>query len=170
MPFYLSVQDKNKGFSLIELLIVLVIIGFMVVLIPPRLSALMETIQIKSAARNLVSALRQTRNAAITTQKEHVLRLDLANKTYSFKRKNMKKLPEKLQINLYTARTEQISDQVGAIRFYPDGSSTGGRIRLKMGKQTRYIDINWLTGKVALLENIHPEEWISGGDGFTTIN
>jgi len=162
--------NKQKGFSLIELLVVLTIIGFMVVVIPPRLSGLMISTQAKASARDLVSALRQTRSVAIADQKEQALVLDLSKKSFSTNRKKIKRLPDKMQISLYTARSEQLSDQKGAIRFFPDGSSTGGRIKLSMGKQNLYININWLTGKVALLENINPDQWKSGNDGFTTID
>ena len=167
---FVSLLRNQKGFSLLELLVVLVIIGFMVVLIPPRLSGVMESTQAKAAARDVVSALRKSRSSAIGTQKEQVFKLDLSKKSYSADRNKMKKLPEKMQISLYTARSEQISDHLGAIRFFPDGSSTGGRIRLTMGKQQLFIDINWLTGKVALLGNINPDQWKSGDDGFATIN
>jgi len=150
--------------------VVLVILGFMVVLIPPRLSGVMASTQAKASARDIVSALRQTRSAAIADQKERAFILDLSKKSFLIDRKKVKRLPDKMQISLYTARSEQFSDQKGAIRFFPDGSSTGGRIKLTMGKQNFYIDINWLTGKVALLENVNPDQWRSGNDGFATID
>ena len=159
-----------KGFSLLELLIVLVIVGFMTVLIPPRLSGVMASTEAKAAAREIVSALRQTRNMAIAKQQESVFRLDLEKKTFSLSPEKTKKLPDKILINLFTARSEQISNQIGGIRFFPDGSSTGGRINLTLEKQHFLIDINWLTGKVAFLEGVDPEDWKSDNDGFATIN
>lgn len=165
-----SFPRSHNGFSLLELLVVLVILGFIVVLIPPRLSGVMTSVKAKTAAREMVSALRQTRSTAIGSQKEQVFKLDLENKSYVIDRKKTKKLPDKLQISLYTARSEKFSEHVGAIRFFPDGSSTGGRIKLSMGKQQLFININWLTGKVALLENIDPDQWKSGNDGFAATN
>lgn len=149
----------QKGFSLLEIMVVMVIIGFMVVLIPPRLSGVMESTKAKAAAREMVSALRQSRSKAIGSQQEQVFKLDLDKKTFSLDRKKSTKLPDKMQISLYTARSEQFSDQTGAIRFFPDGSSTGGRIKLTMENLNLFIDINWLTGKVALIENIDPDQW-----------
>jgi len=150
--------------------VVLVIIGFIVVLVPPRLSGVIVSTQAKASAREIVSALRETRSSSIGSQKEQVFRMDLEKKSYSIERNKMKQLPEKMQISLYTARSEQFSEHLGAIRFFPDGSSTGGRIKLTMGKQHFFIDINWLTGKVALLENVDPDQWKSGDDGFATID
>ncbi len=155
-------QADQKGFSLLEILVVLVIIGFMVVLVPPRLSGVIASTQAKASARDMVSALRQSRSHAIGRQKEQTFKLDLKKKTFTFDQKKIKKLPENLKISLYTARSEQFSDQTGAIRFFPDGSSTGGRIKLTMNNLHLFIDINWLTGKVALLENLDPEQWKLG--------
>ncbi|MGA7117479.1 MAG: hypothetical protein WBY12_09835 [Hyphomicrobium sp.] len=36
------------------------------------------------------------------------------------------------------------------MRFFPDGSSTGGRVTLVAGERKRLLDINWLTGAVII--------------------
>ena len=41
-------------------------------------------------------------------------------------------------------------DKVGAIRFYPDGSSTGGRITVASGERKYLVDVDWLTGRVSI--------------------
>ena len=43
------------------------------------------------------------------------------------------------------ARTERV-------RFFPDGSSTGGRISLIAGEREWQVEIAWLTGEVRLRE------------------
>ena len=50
------------------------------------------------------------------------------------------------------ANRERLSDHEGAIRFYPDGSSSGGRISLRHGARATVIDVNWLTGKITSAE------------------
>ena len=42
------------------------------------------------------------------------------------------------------------SDKRGAIRFYPDGSSTGGRITVSSGERKFLVDVDWLTGRVSI--------------------
>ena len=44
------------------------------------------------------------------------------------------------------------SEARGAIRFFPDGSSTGGRITLSTDRLAYLVDVDWLTGKIHLLE------------------
>jgi general secretion pathway protein H len=51
-------------------------------------------------------------------------------------------------MSLITAQSEQANESVGAIRFYPDGSSTGGRIDLSSDDVRYVIDVSWLTGTV----------------------
>ena len=59
-------------------------------------------------------------------------------------------LDEALDITLETARSELGGETVGAIRFFPDGSSTGGRVTLALGERDYHIDVDWLTGRVSI--------------------
>jgi general secretion pathway protein H len=61
-------------------------------------------------------------------------------------------LPDNMAISLVTARSELDTDRVGKIRFFPDGTSTGGRITLARGERKYGVDINWLTGQVVILD------------------
>jgi general secretion pathway protein H len=58
----------------------------------------------------------------------------------------------KLASALRAARAQAIARQhdvaYGAIRFFPDGSSSGGTMQL--GKYI--IEVDWLTGRVAILD------------------
>jgi general secretion pathway protein H len=42
----------------------------------------------------------------------------------------------------------------GAIVFFPDGASTGGRVQLSMKKAAMNIDVTWLTGEVRLKRGV----------------
>ncbi len=57
-------------------------------------------------------------------------------------------LPDDVTLALVTAQQEQLSSHEGAIRFYPDGSSTGGQIRMQQGEFVAYIQVDWITGRV----------------------
>jgi general secretion pathway protein H len=61
-------------------------------------------------------------------------------------------LPERLELKLYTAQSEVRDERHGAIRFYPDGSSTGGRVTLAAGERKLLVDVDWLTGRVSIKE------------------
>ena len=57
-------------------------------------------------------------------------------------------LPEGIGVKLFTARSELLDGDRGRIRFFPDGSSTGGRVTLASGERRYFVDVDWLTGLV----------------------
>ena len=59
-------------------------------------------------------------------------------------------MPTGSHITLYTAQEEQLSGTIGAIRFFPDGSSTGGGVALSLGAERYDILVDWLTGGVSV--------------------
>ena len=74
---------------------------------------------------------------------------NVENKTYGSEEKNKTlNLPDSVKMSLITAKTEQLSDEEGGIRFYKDGSSTGGQVKLEYKNNEYVVDVNWLTGKV----------------------
>ena len=58
-------------------------------------------------------------------------------------------------VRLTTAEQEVTGGNSGGIRFFADGSSTGGHISVLMDRREWRINVAWLTGDIALEE--HPE-------------
>ena len=54
------------------------------------------------------------------------------------------------EITFQTARSEAMSENIGQIRFFPDGSATGGRIGLALDGQRVEVVVDWLTGLVSV--------------------
>jgi general secretion pathway protein H len=141
------------GFTLMEMLVVLFIVSLLLVTIPPFLAAGMATASAKGAARQLASDLRFARSMAIAGQQEAVLALDLDNRSYRVPIANRSvSLSNSLSLVLVTAESERIGEGQGMIRFFPDGSATGGRITVGHGNGQYDVDVDWLSGKVTLLE------------------
>jgi len=142
--------SRLNGFTLLELIVVLfiVVLGFSVVGI--NLSSGNDATGLKVAARDIVSALRFARGQALISRQEMTVALDLAENTYTVSgRDKMYSIPKAIDITLVTAQDE-VTEGQGSIRFFADGSSTGGRITLELGKAAWQIDINWLTGQIEL--------------------
>ena len=57
-----------------------------------------------------------------------------------------------MALKLYTAQEELIDNATGNIRFFPDGSSTGGHITVSGPKLAYRINVDWLTGAIAIVE------------------
>lgn len=154
---YSYVRPLTSGFTLIELLAVLFILALTAAFVVPRLGG-SEVVEIKSAARSLAAGLRQTRNRALNDNRSAILAVDVAKREFQLPgEKRVRILPKRLDIVLFTARSEQQSEERGAIRFFPDGSSTGGRITLSSEHLRYLVDVDWLTGRVRVLESVAEE-------------
>lgn len=141
----------NKGFTLIEILIVLGIIGLMLAVVTPMLGNVIDNSQVKSATRHLAAGLKTARLMAINSKEEATLVLDTENRTYTIGDvEKQLSLPDGSSLLLTTARSEQIDEYTGAIRFFADGSSSGGQIKLSLNRFEYFVDVNWLTGKVSI--------------------
>ena len=142
---------RQRGFALLELTVVLfvVVLGFSVIGL--NLASGNDSTEIKAAARDIVSALRFARGHALMTRQEATLTLDLTGNTYTVSgRDKLYQIPEAIDLTVVTAQTELSGEGEASIRFFPDGSATGGRITLERGKAAWKIDINWLTGQIEL--------------------
>jgi general secretion pathway protein H len=136
---------------LLELVVVLfvVVLGFSVIGL--NLSSGSDSTQIKAAARDIVSALRYGRGQALMTHQETRVALNLNDNSYTVTgRDKLYHIPESIDITVVTAQTELTGKGTAGIRFFADGSSTGGRITLERGDAAWKIDINWLTGQIEL--------------------
>lgn len=108
---------------------------------------------LKSAARSLASGLRQAQSMAMVSRRDAVLTVDMEAHEYVLAGETRaRRLPKDIELKLVTAQSEITSDTRGAIRFYPDGSSTGGRITVKAGERQYLVDVDWLTGRVSIAE------------------
>ena len=58
-----------------------------------------------------------------------------------------------LAVRFTGAREAQARAGEGAILFFPDGGSTGGRVTLASGRAAWSVDVGWLTGEVRLLRD-----------------
>lgn len=149
----MSRPPSARGFSLLELIMVLVIGAgvFAIVLgVAPKGAS---SADLKASARALASGLRQAQSTAMATRRDATLSVDMESREFNFTGSSRAHvLPEGIELKLLTAQTEVESERKGAIRFYADGSSTGGRITVAAGERHYFVDVDWLTGRVAINE------------------
>ena len=140
----------NAGFTLLELMIVLgiMVLGFGAVAV--NMSAGNDSMALKAAARDLASGLRYTRSQAMISHTQATLDFDLTQNNYTLTgQTKVHAIATDIDVTVSTAK-EDLSDGVAKLRFFPDGSSTGGRITLEKNKLAQEININWLTGQVSI--------------------
>lgn len=141
----------QRGFSLLEIMLVLVIIALSYALVPKMLFSGVSGPELRSNARAVATGLRRTRDAAITTKRETVMSINLEARDFTLPNDpKVHKLNEQLDIKLFTAEADLISEKIGTIRFFPDGTSNGGRVTVAAGERGFEIDVDWLTGHVTI--------------------
>jgi prepilin-type N-terminal cleavage/methylation domain-containing protein len=151
---------KDKGFSLIELVIVLVIIGLSISLVMPYLSRFSKTIELKAAAKKISGILRYYRSEAIQQGKVHQVLFDSNLREVRIQAlelneekvlKNKYPLPLGIQIREMDIPSPQYPADFPVIEFYPSGGSNGGSILLDSQDRKGFrISVHFLTGMVVI--------------------
>jgi general secretion pathway protein H len=143
---------SRQGFSLIELLVVLAVMGLALVLIAGYRAPWSRTLGLEGTAAELASGLRLARSQAIADNRPVDFAMDLAVHRYRIGDAAPHPLPAQLAIALLTVNGQKLSATAADIRFNPDGSSTGGRITLADGSQRVAVGVDWLTGRVTVAD------------------
>ncbi|PPD35893.1 MAG: type II secretion system protein GspH [Methylomonas sp.] len=146
-----GISKTQQGFTLLELIIVLLIsvLGFAVV--GSNIASGNQSTRIQAAARDIASALRYAHGQSLMSRQPVSVAINLDDNSYRISNRGKRyPLDEKIDISVTVAEEEFTDGQQASIRFFGDGSSTGGRITLEWGKQLRRIDVNWITGAVSI--------------------
>lgn len=140
-------MQKLRGFSLLEVIVVLAIVGLMMGVVAANLN---EGPILRNAAQELATSLRHARSVAILRQRETVWAMDTSAKLYWLEGHPQKhQLSDGISPKINTATREVISTHQANIRFYPDGSSTGGSVELTVKGETYRINVEWISGRVS---------------------
>jgi general secretion pathway protein H len=143
---------RTRGFTLIEMLAVVALIALTMTVVAVSVGGGLSGARVKGASRDLVASLRYTRGQAIVKREEQTLTVDVEQRRFRAPNKKWIELPKDMSMKLFTARSELEEEGVGRIRFFPDGSSTGGHIDLLHKDAVWRVEVLWLTGEVSVRE------------------
>jgi general secretion pathway protein H len=147
------IPSRQPGFTLIELMLVILLMAMTYVLVPRYLFSGVSGPDLKASSRDIAAGLRMARAEAVNTRRDTSLVLDLEKRSFVLSGNGMtRQLPESLELKLFTAQSEVVNEKQGSIRFFPDGSSTGGRITVASGERKYVVEVDWLTGKVSIAQ------------------
>jgi prepilin-type N-terminal cleavage/methylation domain-containing protein len=141
VPF--NVVRSPKGFTLLELILVMTIMGIMFAMALPPYLSWRKNLEYKTTARAVVAALREARSRAITDNQPHQVIIDSANRQYKL-----------ADYTMWTSLAPEVSLSTGAsstIQYNPNGTSNGGTINVQNLDGTNRFMINVsLTGRVVV--------------------
>jgi prepilin-type N-terminal cleavage/methylation domain-containing protein len=163
---------KNKGFSLMELIIVLTIFVLSVTLVASSFSNLSRTIELKAAAKKVSGILRYYRSEAVNKGLVYQVLFDSESRVVKVqsisiaelaaeKEEEEKKegeapktlygLPKGVQMKELDFTSPQYPCDLPTIEFYPNGGSNGGSVLFNSPERGGYrIKVHFLTGMVEI--------------------
>ncbi|MFN6169485.1 MAG: GspH/FimT family protein [Burkholderiales bacterium] len=148
---------RSLGFTLLELVLVVMLIALMFTLVPRMMGSGVSGAELKSNVRAIAAAMKLARDSAINTRRDVFVTVNVVSREFTTTYEDkIYKLNQQLILRLFTAQADQINEQTASFRFYPDGSSNGGRVTVAAGDAGNVrefaIDVDWLTGRVTVAD------------------
>jgi general secretion pathway protein H len=157
-----AIQNSPRGYTLLELLVVLIIISLVSVMVAPKLVGSLGNLNFKTTAKRLSASLRYTialfniddnRLIVIPDQKElnetsHEI---LSDEEQIARALLVYELPSDIKVEKVVSTSGEVESGLFSIFFFPNGSSSGGEVTLvnKRGKRLK-ITVDFITGLVKI--------------------
>jgi general secretion pathway protein H len=160
---------KNKGFTLVELVIVLILIGLSISLAAPSLGRFSKAVELKAGVKKVSAILRYYRSEAVQKGKIYQVIFDPglrevriqsvetlskegeAEKLEGILQKEKYVIPQGIQMKEVKIPFSQFPSDFPTIEFYPNGGSNGGSFLLDIQNHKGYwILVHFLTGIVEI--------------------
>jgi len=152
MKFSEEVNGNERGFSTIELIMVIVIAGIMMAVALPRLGVV-NTIDLESVTRQVKSDIRYTQETAMSKYKEATITFTADDSTYTITStgsNESKKLPERSKA-IFNAIGTGTTDLV--FTFNSSGepvTGVGGTLRITSEGSFNEIMVESMTGRATI--------------------
>lgn len=143
----LVASRASAGFTLLEMLMVVAILGLVVALTLPSLRRPPDKLRLEAATRTLVSALRFSRVQAIARNDDVIVTMHADRRILESSTGSAIQLDKEISVEMIFAASERRRRAAGAVRFFPDGTSSGAEIVLTLNNRQSRISVNWLTGE-----------------------
>ncbi|TCI07477.1 type II secretion system protein GspH [Dyella soli] len=147
-----AVSRPVHGFTLLEMLAVILLIGIAAAAVAVSVTQGLASARVRAASGELAAALRATRTQAIVHEDERSFDVDTRANTYRASGGEPVRLPAGMRIGITSAKEDQVNVTTGRIRFFADGSSTGGHITLQRERRQWRVNVSWLTGAVSVAD------------------
>ena len=139
----------EAGFTLIEMLVVLVILGMAGALLLSRGPARSPGLEARAAASEIVQTMRLGRSRAVASDRPVAVVVGLRSHRLTLDGVDRPALARSVTLAVVMA-DGSIPAGDAVFVFAPDGSATGGRVALDAGGRRIAMTVDWLSGRVGL--------------------
>ena len=162
---------NKKGFTLLEMLVVLVLISLVTALVAPRLTSPLGNLQLKTAVKKIAGSLRYARSLAASEKVNRVCDFDFENQKVTISSESEPGagddsgspevgrgityvLPEGVHLKKAYAGDVAVGNGIFQVVFFANGSSSGGDIVLSSDNgRAMLIHIDFITGMVEIAKS-----------------
>jgi len=137
---------STAGFSLLEMVVAVAVLALVAAMVMPLLAGPSDGLNLQASARNLLTALRATRAAAMAGNTEVALMIDVERRTFESPVFPRRSLGPGVAAKITFAAPLRDKAFEGGFQFFADGSSTGGDVRLEINGRTAKVCVDWFTG------------------------
>lgn len=150
MSIRITARERCAGFTVLEMLVALVVVAIVAAIAWPRVTAPSPSLSVRTAALRLAAEFRSARADAMTSGMARAVTIDLTRRTFWTGADGAKRriaAPLRLQAEGPLAWA---APQQAQVLFRPDGSSSGGSLRLSAGTMRASVHVDWLTGATSV--------------------
>lgn len=139
--------SADNGYTLLEMIAVLTILAITTAVAVPHFSGTIKHERLNQLGLRIARIMATARAQAIDQSRPADVVVDLRRRTIYAADGQTYALPNEISVQVVADRFGGAGQHGEAIRFYPDGSASGGRITLAATGETGNLDINWITGR-----------------------
>jgi general secretion pathway protein H len=140
-------ERDSAGFTLIEMIVVLVVLALVAGLVISRGPSRSPTVSIRSAATQMLQAMRAARAESIAAGQSAAFNVAADQRTYRIGRDAPRALPDGVRAHI------EVGGRIApSIEFLPDGSSSGGMVLLTGSTRRMSVTVDWLSGRMRVAE------------------
>ncbi len=147
----IRVRRNAYGYSLLEAIIALAIVAGLATLAAASVVRPPGGAAVRAEARDIASALARVRAHAISTGQASDYRLDLSARVHQILDER-RALRKDIDIRATVAESQRGENGEIGVRFFPNGSSSGGEIALDAGAASASVKVDWMTGRIRIME------------------
>lgn len=155
VPFIRSIPspgDPRAGFTLLEMIIVLVILGLVVGMVASSGPVRSHKLEVRGIVASVSEALRGARGRAIAANRPVLVAVNGERRGIAVEGGPTIEVPAGLDLEAAVGAAGRPEKRLVGFRFAPDGSSTGARILFADGDRRIQISVDWLTGRVSTVD------------------